>query len=146
MRILRVNPEDPNPLPLPIYASAGASGMDLAAAIEDELTLAPFERVAVPTGFRLEIPEGFEGQVRSRSGLALREGLVCLNSPGTVDADYRGEVKVILANLSQKPVTIRRGERIAQLVICPVAHAEIAEADALSSTVRGDGGFGSTGR
>ena len=134
-------------LPLPSYESAGAAGMDLRAAVLQDapLTLAPGARLAVPTGLIVEIPEGFEGQVRPRSGLALNHGVTCLNSPGTIDCDYRGEVKVILANLGTEPFTVTRGMRTAQLVIAPVARAEIVEAVELTDSARGAGGFGSTG-
>ena len=131
-------------LPLPAYASAGAAGMDVVAA--ETLTLAPGARAAVATGVAIAIPEGYEVQVRPRSGLALKHGITCLNTPGTIDHDYRGEVKVILANLGQEPFEVVRGERIAQLVPAPVQRAVIAEVDALGETVRGAGGFGSTGR
>ena len=131
-------------LPLPAYATAGAAGMDVVAA--EELTLAPGARHAVATGFAMAIPEGFEVQVRPRSGLALRHGVTCLNTPGTIDSDYRGEVKVILANLGDEPFAIRRGERIAQLVPAPVQRAAMDEVSDLDNTVRGTGGFGSTGR
>ena len=134
------------PLPLPHYQTEGAAGLDLLADIDGEWTLAPMERRAVPTGLALAFPAGFEGQVRPRSGLALRSGVTCLNSPGTIDSDYRGEVQVILANLSTTPFTFRRGERIAQLVIASVVRAELIPATALSATDRGSGGFGSTGR
>ena len=135
-------------LPLPAYETARAAGMDLRAAIpEDEpLTLHPGDRHAVPTGLAIAIPPGFEGQVRPRSGLAFRNGVTCLNSPGTVDADYRGEVKVILINLGPENFIVRRGDRIAQLLIAPVVQAAWREADALDETARGEGGFGSTGR
>ncbi len=119
--------------------------MDLRAAITDTLVLRPGERAAVPTGLIMEIPEGFEGQVRPRSGLALKHGITCLNSPGTIDSDYRGEVKVILANLGAEPFTVTRAMRIAQLVIAPVTRVEIAEISELTDTGRGSGGFGSTG-
>ena len=119
--------------------------MDLRAAVASELVLQPGERAAVPTGLIMEIPEGFEGQVRPRSGIALRHGVTCLNSPGTIDWDYRGEVKVILANLGAEPFTITRAMRIAQLVIAPVTRVEITEISELSATERGAGGFGSTG-
>ena len=131
-------------LPLPVYATHGAAGMDVVAA--EELTLAPGQRHAVATGFAIAIPEGFEVQVRPRSGLALKHGITCLNTPGTIDSDYRGEVKVILANLGSEPFEIRRGERIAQLVPAPVLKAEFREVDSLDETHRGAGGFGSTGR
>jgi dUTP pyrophosphatase len=131
-------------LPLPAYASEGAAGLDVVAA--EDLTLAPGARHAVATGFAIAIPEGFEVQVRPRSGLALKHGITCLNTPGTIDSDYRGEVKVILANLGQAPFEVRRGERIAQLVPAPVLRAAFREVDELGSTERGSGGFGSTGR
>ncbi len=120
--------------------------MDLAADLDAPLTLAPLARAAVPTGIALEIPPGFEGQVRPRSGRALTEGLSMVNSPGTIDADYRGEVKVILVNLGETPIVIRPGDRIAQLVIAPVAHAEVIEVAELAPSSRGNGGFGHTGR
>jgi dUTP pyrophosphatase len=134
-------------LPLPAYETDQAAGMDLRAALPEEkpLTLRPGDRFAVPTGFAFALPPGYEGQVRPRSGLALRNGITCLNSPGTVDADYRGEVKVILINLGAEDFHIRRGDRIAQLVVAPVARAVWREVDNLEQTVRGAGGFGSTG-
>lgn len=132
-------------LALPSYETAGAAGMDLRAAIAEDLVLQPNSRLAVPTGLVLEIPQGFEGQVRPRSGLALKNGITCLNSPGTIDWDYRGEVKVILANLGSEPFTITRGMRIAQLVIAPVTRVVVEEISQLSETARGVGGFGSTG-
>lgn len=134
-------------LPLPAYETADAAGMDLRAAVpEDEpLVLRPGSRFAVPTGLSMAIPSGFEGQVRPRSGLALKSGVTCLNTPGTVDADYRGEVKVILINLGEEDFTIRRGDRIAQMVIAPVIQSAWAEVDSLDDTARGAGGFGSTG-
>lgn len=133
-------------LPLPTYATAGAAGADLHAAVEGGITIAPGARAAVPTGLVLEIPVGVEGQVRPRSGLARRHGLTVLNSPGTVDADYRGEVQVLLVNLGAEPVTVRRGDRIAQLVIAPVTATEFVDCDVLTASDRGAGGFGSTGR
>ncbi len=133
------------PLPLPRYQTEGAAGLDLLADIEGEWTLAPMERRAVPTGLAIAIPAGFEAQVRPRSGLALRHGVTCLNSPGTIDSDYRGEVQVILANLSGTPFSLRRGERIAQLVVAPVVRAALVEVEVLPTTTRGSGGFGSTG-
>jgi dUTP pyrophosphatase len=134
-------------LALPAYKSSGAAGMDLRAAVPDDapLTLRAGARYAVPTGFVFEIPDGFEGQVRPRSGLALKHGVTCLNSPGTIDNDYRGEVKVILANLGNEDFLITHGMRIAQLVIAPVARVQIVEINETSATVRGTGGFGSTG-
>ncbi|WP_298090601.1 dUTP diphosphatase [uncultured Sphingomonas sp.] len=131
-------------LPLPAYATAGAAGLDVVAA--ESLTLAPGARAAVATGFALGIPAGYEVQVRPRSGLALKHGVTCLNTPGTIDHDYRGEVKVILANLGQDPFQVARGDRIAQLVPAPVQRALLAEVDTLDETDRGAGGFGSTGR
>jgi dUTP pyrophosphatase len=131
-------------LPLPRYATHGAAGMDVVAA--EELTLAPGARHAVATGFVMAIPEGYEVQVRPRSGLALKHGVTCLNTPGTIDSDYRGEVKVILANLGDAPFPIARGDRIAQLVPAPVQHATLDEVAELDATARGAGGFGSTGR
>ncbi len=133
-------------LPLPRYETAGAAGLDLRAAVDAPLVLAPLDRVAVPTGMIVAIPTGFEGQVRPRSGLALRQGLGMPNSPGTIDADYRGELKVLMINLGRAPIEITRGMRIAQLVIAPVAQAEIIEVDEIcDDTDRGTGGFGSTG-
>ncbi|MGO7362800.1 dUTP diphosphatase [Rhizobium leguminosarum] len=134
-------------LDLPAYESKGAAGMDLRAAVDEAapLTLLPGKRALVPTGFIFEIPEGFEGQVRPRSGLAFKNGITCLNSPGTVDSDYRGEVKVLLVNLGEEPFIISRGMRIAQMVIAPVTQARVAEIIAASETARGAGGFGSTG-
>ena len=134
-------------MPLPAYETADAAGMDLRAAVpEDEpLTLKPGSRLAVPTGLTMAIPRGFEGQVRPRSGLALKSGVTCVNSPGTIDADYRGEVRVILINLGEEDVAIRRGDRIAQLLITPVLQATWDEVETLDDTARGKGGFGSTG-
>jgi dUTP pyrophosphatase len=131
-------------LPVPAYASAHAAGMDVVAA--ENVTLAPGARHAVATGFAVAIPEGYEVQVRPRSGLAVKHGITCLNAPGTIDADYRGEVKVILANLGAEAFEVIRGERIAQLVPAPVVRARFAETERLDETDRGAGGFGSTGR
>ena len=131
-------------LPLPAYATDGAAGMDVVAA--EDLTLGAGQRHAVATGFAIAIPEGYEVQVRPRSGLALKHGITCLNTPGTIDHDYRGEVKVILANLGSDPFEIRRGERIAQLVPAPVQKARFSEVEVLGETSRGAGGFGSTGQ
>jgi len=135
-------------LQLPSYETALSAGMDLRAAVpEDEpMVVAPGQRVLAPTGLTIALPAGFEAQVRPRSGLALKHGLTCLNTPGTIDADYRGEVKVILINLGQEPFTIKRGERIAQMVIAPVTQGEWHVVESLSETARGAGGFGSTGR
>jgi dUTP pyrophosphatase len=134
-------------LPLPAYQSDLAAGLDLAAAVPADapVVLAPGDRALVPTGLAIALPAGTEGQVRPRSGLALRHGVTVLNSPGTIDADYRGEVQVILANFGREPFAITRGMRIAQLVIAPVLHAKISAVDALDITERGVGGFGSTG-
>jgi len=134
-----------DPLPVPHYHSALAAGMDLRADIEGNLVLQPLERRAVPTGWALELPPGFEAQVRPRSGLALKEGITCLNSPGTIDADYRGELQVILINLSSSAVTLHRGDRIAQLVVSEVCRADAVEVAELTPSDRGPSGFGSTG-
>ncbi len=133
-------------LPLPAYQTKDAAGMDLMADIEAEFSIAPMSRVAVPTGFAIEIPPGFEGQVRPRSGLAFKQGLTVINAPGTIDADYRGEIKVLLVNLGNDSVLLNPGDRIAQLVIAPVVRASVEEVDNLEDTARGDGGFGHTGR
>lgn len=132
-------------LELPAYETPGAAGMDIRAAVDAPLTLRPGCRELVPTGFIFEIPEGFEVQVRPRSGLAFKHGVTCLNTPGTIDSDYRGEVKVLLINLGEDDFVVERGMRIAQLVFAPVVQARVREADAFSSTKRGAGGFGSTG-
>ena len=129
---------------LPRYMTRGAAGMDLPAALDEALLIEPGARALVPCGFALSIPRGYEGQVRPRSGLALKQGLSVLNAPGTIDTDYRGEVSVILANLGSEPVTIEPGQRIAQLVISPVATARLEEVDELDGTERGEGGFGHT--
>ena len=145
VRVRRVRAHS-EPLPLPRYETELAAGMDLRADIEGELSLGPMERVAVPTGLALAMPPGYEAQLRPRSGLALKHGITLLNSPGTVDADYRGEVKVLLVNLSSQPFTLRRGERVAQLVVAPVSQVSLVELTVLDDTERGEGGFGSTGR
>ena len=132
-------------LPLPAYETEGAAGLDLRAAIAEGLSLAPGERALVPTGLAMQLPTGFEGQVRPRSGLAVKHGVTVLNAPGTVDSDYRGEVKVPLVNLGQEPFAIARGDRIAQMVIAPVTRAVLTEVAGLDATARGAGGFGSTG-
>lgn len=142
--VRRIRPER-GELPLPRAMSAHASGMDVCADVEDLLLLEPGARVAVPTGLALEIPPGYEVQVRPRSGLALKHGVTVLNAPGTIDADYRGEVRIILANLGREPYAIQRGERIAQLIPAAIVRAELVEVAALSDTDRGAGGFGSTG-
>ena len=132
-------------LPLPTYETAQSAGMDLAAAIEEPITLAPGSRVMVPTGLAIALPDGYEAQVRPRSGLAARNGVTVLNTPGTIDADYRGEVNVILINLGDETFEIERGMRIAQMVVSPVTQAAFSEAAELPETARGTGGFGSTG-
>ena len=132
-------------LPVPEYSSVGSAGLDLRAAIDDELVIDSGEWVSVPLGFSIEIPEGYEGQIRPRSGLALRRGITILNSPGTVDSDYRGEVRATLINLGKQSFTVRRGDRIAQLVIAKVAKVRLRESDELGETARGEGGFGHTG-
>jgi len=132
-------------LPLPTLASSGSAGVDLRAAVDGKVILTPGERALIPTGFILEIPPGWEGQVRPRSGLALRHGITVANAPGTIDSDYRGEVGVILIHLGTAPFTVTRGDRIAQLVLAPVALAAFEETEAVADTDRGDGGFGSTG-
>ncbi len=133
-------------LPLPSYQTSGSAGMDLRAAIPEPLTLAPLQRVPVPTGLRIQLPDGYEGQVRARSGLAFKKGLAVINGPGTIDWDYRGELKVLLTNLDPSPQTIEPGERIAQLVVVPVAQLPVVEVTEVDEdTERGSGGFGSTG-
>ena len=143
---IRRLPNNPD-LPLPAYETAGAAGMDLRAAVAEAepIVLRPGARAAVPTGLAFALPQGFEGQVRPRSGLAARHGVTQVNTPGTIDSDYRGEVKVILINLGEEDFTIRRGDRVAQLVIAPVTQAQWSEVESLDETVRGEGGFGSTG-
>ncbi len=133
-------------LELPAYASSGAAGADLRAAVSEDLIIPPLGRALVPSGLVFDIPEGFEIQVRPRSGLAARHGVTVLNAPGTVDCDYRGEVMAILVNLSAEPFTVTRGERIAQLVVAPAPQARFAEVESVGETARGAGGFGSTGR
>jgi dUTP pyrophosphatase len=135
-------------LPLPAYQTSHAAGLDLLAAVPDAapVVLAPGKHALVPTGLAIALPDGFEAQVRPRSGLAAKHGVTVLNSPGTIDADYRGEIQVILINHGGEPFTVRRGERIAQMVIAPVVQAQLIPATALSDTERGSGGFGSTGR
>jgi dUTP pyrophosphatase len=132
-------------LPLPAQATSGSAGFDLAAAVETECVLQPGERNLVPTGFAIAVPEGFEAQIRPRSGLALRNGIVLPNAPGTIDSDYRGELKVIVMNAGSEAFTIKRGDRIAQLVVAPVVRAAWQEVDSLDETERGAGGFGHTG-
>ncbi len=132
-------------LPLPEYQSAQAAGFDLLAAVADDVTIAPGQREIVPTGIAIALPLGTEAQVRPRSGLAARHGVTVLNTPGTIDADYRGEIQVILINLGHEPFAVKRGMRIAQLIVAPVLRARISESQALEKTSRGSGGFGSTG-
>jgi len=143
--VMRIFPERDLDLPLPAYVSAGAAGMDLAAALEREVALAPGEIQLIPTGLALAIPAGFEGQIRPRSGLALKYGITLINSPGTIDSDYRGEIGLPVINLGPRPYTIRRGERLAQLVIQRIYRANLQETDRLKSTERGQGGFGHSG-
>jgi dUTP pyrophosphatase len=133
-------------LPLPSYESVFAAGMDLRAALNSPHSLKPGERELIPTGLKMALPEGYEAQIRPRSGLAWRNGITMLNTPGTIDADYRGEVKVLAVNLGDEPFTIRHGDRIAQMVIAPVQQCRISEVKELPETVRGEGGFGSTGK
>lgn len=135
----------PHAAGLPVYATAGAAGADLVAAVDEPVEIAPGDRTLIPTGFRMALPSGYEAQVRPRSGLALRDGVVVLNTPGTIDADYRGEVQVILANLGDAPFQVERGMRIAQMVVAPAPQATFVEVDGLDETERGSGGFGSTG-
>jgi dUTP pyrophosphatase len=145
LQIRRLHPQRDRDLPLPEYMSPGASGLDLPAAIEGEIVLAPGEIRLIPTGLALAIPPGFEGQVRPRSGLALKHGIGLVNSPGTIDSDYRGEIGIALINLGQKPFTVRRGDRLAQLVINRVYQAAIRVVDDLDRTDRAEGGFGHSG-
>ena len=133
-------------IPLPSRATSGSAGYDLCAAVQHDLVLAPGDRAQIPTGYRFAIPSGYEGQIRPRSGLVLSHGILVPNAPGTIDSDYRGELRVILLNAGEKSHSIRRGDRIAQLVIAPVTTAEFCECDQLESTDRGEGGFGHSGR
>ena len=132
--------------PLPSYATEGSSGMDVRANIETQCVLKPLERMLVPTGLFIELPAGFEAQMRPRSGLAVKQGITCLNSPGTIDADYRGELKVVLINLSDEVQTIHNGDRIAQMVFQKVEKATLTQVEEISSSKRGEGGFGHTGK
>jgi len=145
MKMVSVPIVSTSSLPLPAYATAGSSGMDLRAAIDGPMEFAPMQRALVPTGIRIELPQGYEAQVRPRSGLAIKQGFTCLNTPGTIDADYRGEIQVILVNLSGQPQTIQSGDRIAQLVVQKVERVEWIPVAGLSDSERSDGGFGSTG-
>ena len=146
MAVLQVRIVNQSLNPLPSYATSGSSGMDLRANLHQSVILKPLERALIPTGLFIELPEGYEAQVRPRSGLALKHGLTCLNSPGTVDADYRGELKVILINLSNEEQHINHGDRIAQMVIQRVEKAEWQPVEVLEETTRNSGGFGSTGK
>lgn len=132
--------------PLPTYATADAAGMDLRANLEAPITMQPLERTLVPTGLFMELPSGYEAQIRPRSGLAIKQGLTLLNTPGTIDADYRGEIKIIMINLSNEPQTIQHGDRIAQMVVAPFLQAKLEEVKELTDTERGTGGFGHTGK
>lgn len=143
MQILRH--KSASDLPLPKYATEGSSGMDLYAHVQEPLTLTPGTRKLIPTGISISIPMGFEAQIRPRSGLAIKNGIIVLNTPGTVDSDYRGEIMVILCNLGDTDFVIERGMRIAQMIIAPITHADIIEVESLDETARGSGGFGSTG-
>ena len=134
-----------DPLPLPRYMTPGAAGLDLLADVDEPVGLAPGARVLVPTGIAIELPPGFEAQVRPRSGLALRHGVTLLNSPGTIDADYRGEIQVLLINLGDQLYTVQRGDRVAQMIVAPVVRAELRQVDTLNDSHRGPGGFGHTG-
>lgn len=145
MITLTINVVNKSGNPLPEYATAGAAGMDIRADIENEITLQPLERTLVPTGIFIEVPEGYEAQIRPRSGLAAKQGITCLNTPGTIDSDYRGEIKVILINLSNTPQQINNGDRIAQMVFAKVEQARFFEVQQLEETKRGTGGFGHTG-
>ena len=145
LRVCRIRPERDSDLPLPCQMSEGAAGMDICAGVDEDLVLGPGERAAVPTGLSMAVPPGCEVQVRPRSGLALRHGITVINAPGTIDADYRGEVKVLLANLGSQDFRIERGMRIAQLVVARVAAVDVTEVRVLDDTARGGAGFGSTG-
>ncbi|GIV05244.1 MAG: deoxyuridine 5'-triphosphate nucleotidohydrolase [Fimbriimonadales bacterium] len=146
LRVLITQDPDATDLPLPSYQTDGSAGVDLYAAVKEPLTLQPGERALVPTGIRIALPPGYEAQVRPRSGLALRHGIGMVNAPGTIDSDYRGEVQVILINLGQEPFTLRRGDRIAQMVIAPVMRVEWERVATLPDSERGEGGFGHTGQ
>jgi dUTP pyrophosphatase len=141
VKIVKAHPR----IVLPEYESEGAAGMDLRAFLDSDTVITPLGRAKIPTGLRLEIPSGYEAQVRPRSGLAINSGLTVLNSPGTIDSDYRGEIEIILVNLGSQDVIIKDGQRIAQLVLAPVCRAELAEADSLAESLRGSAGFGSSG-
>ena len=146
MQSIEINIINNSTNPLPVYETIGSSGMDLKANLEEPVKLKPMQRALIPTGLFIELPLGYEAQVRPRSGLALKHGITCLNSPGTVDSDYRGEIKVILINLSNEVFTIQHGERIAQMIIQPVAKADWQVVKVLNESKRGEGGFGHTGK
>jgi len=143
---LRLNPEKDQDIPLPRYMTDQSAGMDVCAALEEDLPLAPGQIVLIPTGFAMALPQGFEAQIRPRSGLAVKHGISIINSPGTIDADYRGEVRIALINLGTKPVVLKRGDRIAQMVIQQVYKAQLKVVERLDDTDRSAGGFGHTGR
>jgi len=145
MQTIQVSIINQSDNPLPTYATPGSAGLDIRANLATAITLQPLERFLVPTGLFMEIPQGYEGQMRPRSGLAIKHGITCLNSPGTIDSDYRGELKVVLVNLGNEPQTIQHGDRIAQLVIAKVSQAELVQVVELNSSLRGEGGFGHTG-
>jgi len=145
MKIKRIRPQGDSDLPSPRYMTEKSSGMDLYAAVAEEILLNPGERRLIPTGISISVPEGYEAQVRPRSGLALKDGVTLVNTPGTIDADYRGEIGVILINHGEKPFQVKRGDRVAQMVIVPVAKAELEWVEALDETPRSGGGFGHTG-
>lgn len=145
MQTIQVSIINQSDNPLPTYATPGSAGLDIRANLATAITLQPLERFLVPTGLFMEIPQGYEGQMRPRSGLAIKQGITCLNSPGTIDSDYRGELKVVLVNLGNEPQTIQHGDRIAQLVIAKVSQAELVQVVELNSSLRGEGGFGHTG-
>jgi dUTP pyrophosphatase len=145
VKVKRVRGDRERDIPLPKYMTEHSSGMDLYAAVDEEVTLEPGERKLIPTGIALSIPKGYEGQIRPRSGLALKNGVTLVNTPGTIDADYRGEIGILLINFGRQPFTVRRGDRIAQLVIAPVFQAAVELADELDDTPRSGGGFGHTG-
>ncbi|MCX7984423.1 MAG: dUTP diphosphatase [Bacteroidetes bacterium] len=144
VNIIRLRPEDDD-IPFPLYATEGSAGMDICAAVQSELTIGPGETVLVPTGFAIELPIGYEAQIRPRSGLAIKHQIGILNSPGTIDSDYRGEVKIILTNFGKNPYTIRRGDRIAQMVVSRFSRVEWNEVKELTESTRGTGGFGHSG-
>lgn len=145
MHTIQVNIVNTSTNPLPAYATAEAAGMDIRASLQQAVTLQPLDRHLIPTGLFIELPEGYEAQIRPRSGMAIRQGITCLNSPGTVDSDYRGELKIILINLSNVVQTINHGDRIAQMVIAKTEKAELVSVQELNESLRGEGGFGHTG-